>query len=113
MTKIIVINPKEKTVELVEVKKIYPDANYLMGCETFTSAFYFHSGADEHMMIVDDEGLLKEDRYWFRYKGSPRPWCGIAAIIGPTDEDGETLDVTCTVEEIKKKITFDGIYFIQ
>lgn len=115
MKKIILINPREKTIELVEVENIYPDANKLMECQTFTSADYFAGGpnADEHTLMVDDEGLYVSDKYWFRFNNGPRPFCGISVIVGPADDEGETLDVTCTVEEVKKLVIFDGTFMVR
>ena len=54
-------------------------------------------------MYVDDEGLLKETNRYFSIHG--REFAGNGLIIGNNDE-GESIDSTLTVEQVKDMISF-------
>jgi len=48
---------------------------------------------DNHVLFVDDEGLFKPQRWFFRLLGQDRPYAGNGVICGPEryDRDGEYL----------------------
>lgn len=47
----------------------------------------------EHVLFVDDEGLFKPQRWFFRLRGMDTPFAGNGVIVGPEryDHDGEYL----------------------
>lgn len=48
---------------------------------------------DDHVLFVDEEGLFKPQRWFFRLRGLDTPFAGNGVIVGPEryDHDGEYL----------------------
>jgi len=57
---------------------------------------------DRNMMIVDDEGLLKNPNRYFRWVPNNYNYAGRAVIVG-YDEDGETTDATYHPRSVEDK----------
>jgi len=112
MKKVIVINPELRTVEEttsnLELGEIYDLLNAnLMDITTVP----FLKNND---LIVDDEGLLKDNYYFGLPMESNTEQKYIFAgngILCKTNENGESISTDLTVEEIKAGITWYG--FIQ
>lgn len=112
MKKAILINVNEQTITEVQVvqdskgsylKSIY---NHL-GCQLF-NIVNINSKND---VYVDDEGLLNltEESMFFRLKGYPQPLAGNGLVMGYNPEDGESIDTTMTIEQVKETIVFMNV----
>lgn len=60
---------------------------------------------DHDVIFVDDEGLLKNPRYFFNIKGYPQPIAGKGLVLGG-DSQGETVSANIEYEELCELITF-------
>jgi hypothetical protein len=71
---------------------------------------YITIGVDfgDDTLFVDDEGLLKGPEHFFVYEGAHQPFAGSGLILG-TDQDGESVDTTMTVEQVRASVSFHGI----
>lgn len=98
----ILIDPFKQSITDVEYSGDYHDIYKLIGCETFTIAPITHRG---DAIFVDDEGLFKPDQAFFKHDGYPQPLAGKGLILG-CDEDGETVEPTVTLEEMKAATQF-------
>lgn len=65
---------------------------------------------DDNCVFFDEEGLLKltEKSNFFLFDGYPQPIAGNGVILG-FNEEGDSIDTTLSVEEIKTKIKFFNI----
>lgn len=98
----ILADPFKGTVTEVEIN-MWQDISELIGCRTFTIA-----GEDEkgNAIYADDEGLYQSPLYFSLVPSFyPEPLAGKLLFLG-TDEEGESADVTLTVEEVKKIVLF-------
>lgn len=95
----ILINPFDEIIKVVVLTGNYKEIYALIECRTFDCV-----DIDEYnTMYIDDEGLLKEPNRYFSIQG--RNYAGSGLIIGNNDE-GESIDSTLTVEQIKDMISF-------
>jgi|TARA_R110000744_G_scaffold303454_1_gene412131 hypothetical protein len=95
----ILIDAFNETVKEVVITGNYKEIYALVECRTFDCV-----DIDEYnTMYVDDEGLLKEPNRYFSIHG--RDYAGNGLIIGNNDE-GESIDSTLTVEQVKDMISF-------
>ena len=44
-------------------------------------------------LFVDDEGMMKPNNYGRKVEGYPQPLFGNIAVMGGTDDEGNTLDI--------------------
>ena len=58
---------------------------------------------DRNMMIVDDEGLLKNPNRYFHWVPNNYNYAGRAVIVG-YDEDGETTDATYHPKRVEDEL---------
>ena len=103
--KAILINSNAQTVTLVDVnpKNFLDDAHRLIDCDCFCLGGELDNG--DHC-LVDDEGLLKGKRFFFKWEGYPHnPLAGNGLVCG-SDRNGETVDVKTSLEAIKAKVSF-------
>lgn len=56
-------------------------------------------------IYVDDEGLLKDPKYFFVWKDYPTPLAGRGLILG-SDYEGETQSAQTTLDKVRQQITF-------
>lgn len=97
------IDPEAKTITHVNydlatgIKGIYK----LIGVDLFTVV----SIENDDAIYVDDEGLLKEPKYFFTYQGYPQPLAGKGLVLGTT-EDGDTTSAVIKYEDLKKRVGF-------
>jgi hypothetical protein len=66
------------------------------------------------VVYVDDEGLLCQPQFFFTITGYPTPLAGRGIVAG-TDDEGETVAPTVTLEWVRKNVTFliyigDGLF---
>ena len=62
---------------------------------------------DSDAIYVDDEGLLINTNYGFKFEGYNGVLMGNGLVLG--SEDGETSSPDITLADLKKKITFLGL----
>lgn len=101
--KAILIDPFSRKIEQVQVvgdyKAIYP----FIQADMFECVSFDENSGDT--CYVDEEGLMKDNQMFFMIEGYPTPLAGRALIIGSNDE-GESVDCTCTSADIIKKVRF-------
>jgi hypothetical protein len=62
---------------------------------------------DNHALFVDDEGRLDADENTGYFNlDYPSPIAGIGVIVGPVDEDGESLSSTLKLSDIERDIVW-------
>jgi hypothetical protein len=106
----ILIDVQNRTIEFVEVKD-WKDIYNHVKCETFECV----SIDEQNDVYVDEEGLLTltPKSMFFMYKGYPQPLCGNGLILGIDHENGESVDTTLSLEEVKKNVRFMDLYEVQ
>ncbi len=89
----ILINPFDETIKEVNILGNAEDVYLLTECSTFDVVAL----SDKDDLYVDDEGLLKDNRYFTIYG---KPLAGKSLIMGHDDE-GNTVSTTLSLQEIK------------
>lgn len=79
------------------------DIYEMIGCSLVEVALRLGTG---DCVFVDEEGWIKEPAHVFHMQGSG-PFAGHAVIVGPADEEGNTLDVTRSAKEFEEELEFD------
>jgi len=92
----ILIDPFTKTITEVEYSGDYKQIYKLINCDTFTVSCL--SDADD--LFLDDEGLLKDNRY-FTWNG--HPFAGKGLILAHDDE-GDTISTTYDLHEVLDRV---------
>ena len=92
----ILINPFDETVKEVNILGNIEDIYLLTECRTFDVV----SLCDADDMYVDDEGLLKDNRY---FSWSGRNFAGKALIMGHDDE-GNSISTTYDLQEVIDRV---------
>jgi hypothetical protein len=92
----ILINPFDQTVKDVNILGNIQDIYLLTDCTTFDVVRL--SESDD--MYVDDEGLLKDNRY---FSWSGRNFAGKALIMGHDDE-GNSISTTYDLQEVIDRV---------
>ena len=110
----ILVNPIDETIREV----LYTKHQELSRLEWTRDVLSVHTidgiRLDEngHYMYVDDEGMLANMNYFFRYTNDdfyvePVLLAGKGLIVG-TNEEGEDIEPELTVEDIRSRIKFLG-----
>ena len=92
----ILINPFDQTIKEVVYTGDYREIYVLTDCETFDCV----TVDSNHTMYVDDEGLLKDNRY-FSWTG--RNFAGKALILSHNDE-GVSIGTTYDLHEVVDRV---------
>ena len=92
----ILINPFDETIKEVDILGNIQDIYLLTGCTTFDVV----SLSDADDMYVDDEGLLKDNRY---FSWSGRNFAGKSLIMGHDDE-GNSISTTYDLQEVIDRV---------
>ena len=99
----ILIDAEKRTVKEVQVigdyKAIYPFLGVGVDC------FALVGINDTESIYVDDEGLLKNPRNFILFKGYRGALAGNGLILG-SNEEGESISTSLTVEWVKKQVKF-------
>ena len=101
-----VVNEQVVEVEWKNLRDVYK----LLNCSLVE-----HVSIDEvNGVYVDEEGLLKLtlDSKFFRMNGYPQPLSGNGLVVG-TNDYGESVDTTLSVEDVKGMVTFLDIVQVQ
>jgi hypothetical protein len=111
MKKGILIDVVKREVRHVEIDDTLQSIYDTIGCDTF-DCVQIH---DENDVYVDDNGLLNLTPHskFFHYKTYPQPLCGNGLILGINHDNGESIDTTLTIEEVKRDVRFMDIYEVQ
>ena len=78
------------------------DIYKIIDCNLVEIALELGSG---DVVFVDEEGWLGQPSHVFKMMGQG-PVAGHAVIVGPTDSEGNTLDVTMTAKEFEESLEF-------
>ena len=89
----ILINPFDETIKEVNILGNAEDVYLLTECSTFDVVAL----SDKDDLYVDDEGLLKDNRYFTIYG---KPLAGKSLIMGHDDE-GNTVSTNLSLQEIE------------
>ena len=92
----ILIDPFNQTITEVEYSGDYKQIYNLIDCNTFTVS----SISDADDLFLDDEGLLKDNRY-FTWSG--HPFAGKGLILAH-DEEGDTIPTTYDLKEVLDRV---------
>ena len=95
--KAILIDSVNKEVKYVELDKhsLLKEWYRVIGCNLVCVAQYLD---DKHSIIVDDEGAINGISFGFFTLDTRQHLFGNALVVA-TDEDGNSVDVTMTIEE--------------
>jgi len=91
------IDPEKRIVESCDYSGDWKEISDLIDCHSFDIA-----GTKDFSVYVDDEGLFSLKRHFFTIKGYPQPLCNKGLLLGPVDDEGETLESPLTLEEARK-----------
>jgi hypothetical protein len=101
MTKAILIDSSAREIKEVEIND-YTEIAPMIDCEIFTVARM----SQKTDAYVDDMGLLGSPTAFFRMEGGyPTPLAGNGLLMD-TDDMGESVDVSMTLDEVKSKVVF-------
>lgn len=95
--KAILIDAYNKKIVYVELNNdaILKEWYRIIGCNLVCVAQYLD---DKHSIIVDDEGAINGTTFGFYAMNTRQHLFGNALIVA-TDENGNTIDTTMTIEE--------------
>jgi hypothetical protein len=98
------IDPKERKITHVHHDtRHYQEIYKLIDCEP--SPFTVVELPNRDVIFVDDEGLLKEPRYFFTIKGYPQPLAGKGLVLG-TGPDGQTVSAKMSFQELGEMVGY-------
>jgi hypothetical protein len=100
--KAILIDAVNRSVSLVKIEPKLEEYYKLIDCDLMQIALEF---PNRDTIMVDEEGLLKEAKYFFTHKDGYQPFAGNGLVLG-TDREGETVDVKTSVEDVRKAVKF-------
>ena len=107
--KALLIDPDYKSIELVIADfSDFREIQKAIQCEVFTTAGYL----DGHVIYCDDEGLLRFNVMFTKISHYPAPLAGRLLVLTATP-DGDSDDVTMTVEELKKEVKFLTLFEVK
>jgi hypothetical protein len=109
MRKGILIDVKNETVEEVLIE-VDSDGTTLQGLYNLIGCTNVEcvSIDDKNDIWVDGEGLLSltDSTKFFQWKGYEQPLCGNGVILGVNEDNGESVDTTLTLEQVKSNVMF-------
>jgi hypothetical protein len=115
MMRIIVIDPKARTVEERDLHVDGADAAYsaireIIGNWLEIAAFRVIHDDVANIMWCDEEGLLHDRNYFFTILWGPQPYAGICVLTGtkPGEDGEETCGCTLPLEEVRTRVAFLG-----
>jgi hypothetical protein len=73
--------------------------------DTFTIVRIDRSTPVRNVLLVDDNGLLKEPRHFFRITSYTHPLAGRGLVFGE-DEIGERVSTTLSFQELSKLVRY-------
>lgn len=105
-TKALFIDAKSQTISEVKIGRGLQDVYTMIGgeCQLVETAFY---GKDGDWCVVDEEGLFHSHETGFAVMGDDGEMLNVfvgSGVMMGADEEGDTVDVKTTVEELSKRI---------
>ena len=101
--RLILIDPFEQTVSFVESDGTSDSIKALIKCDLIdVVSVGVYKWWGDNMLVLDDEGLLKDNRY-FSLMGTP--YAG-RAVIRTEDEDQNMVDSDLDLERVRECITW-------
>lgn len=104
--KAIIVDSFDQTVEYIEIdgyqdiqKNVWPHESTTFGCITMP---------DNHVIYYDDEAYVREKcpHGWVNWPDAyPHPLANNLVIVG-TDDEGGDIDVTWTLDKVRKEVEF-------
>lgn len=108
----ILIDVKNGTVTdvIYNGKKTLEEWYRLIGCSTVEVAMDILPNKRDKItnsIMVDEEGLLNvtPNSKFFMFQGGHQPFAGNGLIVG-CDDEGETVDVSITADDVRGKVKF-------
>lgn len=96
MIRAILIDTYNDRVSEVRLRPDLGDYYEHLKCDVITSGLRFQNG---DVLFVDDMGLLKRPKHFFRLAGVDYDFAGNGLIVG-TDDFGETIDAKTDVRSL-------------
>lgn len=109
MSKAILINPYNKTIEMVDYDfgGSYLQISHLIGTEECVKPLFCAVDIDEtNTVYIDDEGLYRDTQAYFMWEGYHQPLQGKGLILGTDYDNGESIPTTLSLDEVKEKVSF-------
>ena len=109
MSKAILINPFNKTIEMVDYDfgGSYLQISHLIGTEECVKPLFCAVDIDgTNSVYIDDEGLYRETQAYFMWEGYHQPLQGKGLILGTDYDNGESIPTTLSLDEVKEKVSF-------
>jgi len=107
--KAILINPISRTIKEIEHSGNFRQIYELLSDEengVKVDLFTVVQLDDVNCIYVDDEGLLKDPRYFFNYRGYSQPLAGRGLVLGVDSHSGESIATTLSVEHVSDRVRF-------
>ena len=112
MSKAILINPFNKTIEIVDYDfgGSYLQISHLIGTEECVKPLFQAIDIDgTNSIYIDEEGLYRETQAYFTWEGYHQPLQGKGLILGTDYEgEGESIPTTLSLDEVKEKVSFQA-----
>jgi len=96
------INPEQQNITEVEYSGNYEDIYKLIGAEMFDVVRLNREGDG---IFVDDVGLMKRQRFFFRHSGYHNWLAGKGLVLG-CDDSGESCEPSISIEQLRQSISF-------
>ena len=111
MSKAILINPFNETIEMVDYDfgGSYLQISHLIGTEECVKPLFCAVDIDEtNTVYIDDEGLYRDTQAYFTWEGYHQPLQGKGLILGTDYDNGESIPTTLSLDEVKEKVSFQA-----
>src|ERR1700733_9655660 len=109
MFRVIVIDPRKKTVEeryIISDDNAFADQIREIIGDGFSSAgFIVPRDGVGNILYVDDEGLFKDNLFFALLGWGHEAYAGIGVLCG-SDGRGETVSANLSIEEVKTHLVF-------
>ena len=99
--KAILIDVENKEIREVDYSGDYRDISKMIGCEYFTIVGI----TCENVIYVDDEGLLKDNKNFFKVDSCSDQLAGNGLILG-VDSTGDTISTILKVSDVEELVGF-------
>ena len=115
MTRAILIDPEQRSVIEIKIRKGIKEIHRVLGCKCITTTRPLNSSLLEgsDIIYVDDEFLLKDGegpRFWFQVDADRNPPSsypiGSKGLVVGNDKRGYDCDARISVAELQSRITF-------
>lgn len=120
--KTFLINPFNRTITAIEIadgridiEAHMTDMHSALNCDLFAAACEINAQGDT--IFVDDEGLLVPDLNAQRFfvvsiDETNQVFAGMGLVMGLESEEGDSIEASCTLEDLEKIIDFVPNEFI-